>query len=74
MPGFDGTGPDGRGPRTGRGMGKCGTAQGRGQGRGRFGRFADQQDTMTPQEYLKALKESQKRIAEEIEALEKETR
>jgi hypothetical protein len=23
MPGFDGTGPEGRGPRTGRGLGKC---------------------------------------------------
>jgi len=23
MPGFDGTGPEGRGPRTGRGLGRC---------------------------------------------------
>ena len=47
MPGFDRTGPEGEGSRTGRGMGKCNpknnvtddTLQGRGQGRGRgFGR------------------------------------
>ncbi len=52
MPKLDGTGPQGKGPRTGRGMGNCpgtgGTSQGyglgfgrgmgRGQGRG-FGRF-----------------------------------
>jgi len=41
MPRFDGTGPQGRGPMTGRGMGKCAGAvtaarpgQGRGTGRG----------------------------------------
>lgn len=46
MPNFDGTGPQGQGPKTGRGMGKCnddkpanrapaGRGQGRGAGRGR---------------------------------------
>jgi len=34
MPRFDGTGPDGRGPLTGRGMGNC-----RGGGRGRGCRY-----------------------------------
>ena len=29
MPGFDGTGPGGRGPLTGRGLGRCGKAIGR---------------------------------------------
>lgn len=45
MPFQDGTGPQGQGPRTGRGMGNCagqgGTGRGRGLGRGRgrgFGR------------------------------------
>ena len=41
MPGFDGTGPSGLGPRTGRGMGPCGRGLGfrRGYGRGMgFGR------------------------------------
>ena len=41
MPGFDRTGPQGRGPLTGRGMGPCGAGSpggyGRGYGRG-FGR------------------------------------
>ncbi len=39
MPGFDGTGPGGNGPGTGRGFGPCGRgmAYGRGFGRG-FGR------------------------------------
>ena len=39
MPGFDGTGPNGMGPMTGRGMGSCnpsnGNYFGRGQGYGR---------------------------------------
>ena len=37
MPRFDGTGPQGAGPATGRGMGPCGQGRGYGQGRG-FGR------------------------------------
>ena len=46
MPGFDRTGPEGKGPRTGRGMGQCnpktpkGQNTGRGFGRGFFGRGA----------------------------------
>jgi len=41
MPGFDGKGPDGRGPQSGRGMGRCRSGkaeepgQGKGQGQGR---------------------------------------
>lgn len=40
MPNFDGMGPEGKGPMTGRGMGKCegakpGAGQGQGQGQGR---------------------------------------
>ncbi len=37
MPGFDGTGPRGMGPMTGRGMGPCGGGYGYGR-RGGFGR------------------------------------
>jgi hypothetical protein len=37
MPSFDGTGPCGQGPMTGRGMGPCGRGMGRGYGRG-YGR------------------------------------
>ena len=39
MPGFDRTGPEGRGPRTGRGFGPCGRGIGYGAGAG-FGRRA----------------------------------
>ena len=46
MPGGDRTGPDGKGPRTGRGLGKAsgnetgrGRGQGQGQGRGRDSRY-----------------------------------
>jgi uncharacterized protein len=38
MPNKDGTGPDGEGPKTGRGLGKCGKGQGRELGRGRKNR------------------------------------
>lgn len=31
MPAFDGTGPQGAGPMTGRGMGRCGKGMGRGK-------------------------------------------
>ncbi|WP_338042134.1 DUF5320 domain-containing protein [Desulfocurvibacter africanus] len=46
MPGFNGTGPLGNGPRTGRGLGRCmagaggGQMAGRGRGLGRQGVFA----------------------------------
>ena len=35
MPGFDGSGPTGKGPMTGRGMGRCATGAGQGLGGGR---------------------------------------
>jgi len=38
MPKFDGTGPQGQGPRTGRGMGPCGGGVGCGFGQGMGGR------------------------------------
>ena len=61
MPGRDGTGPMGQGPRTGGGMGPCGRGFGRGfRGRG-FGRFP-----------ISISKEEEKQmIEEEIESLKK---
>ncbi len=52
MPNNDGTGPQGKGPRTGRGMGNCGRAgdssnnrrQGRGQGNGMGRRFSNNEN------------------------------
>ena len=56
MPGFNGTGPQGKGPMTGRGMGRCGQGQGRGQGIGQgqgygrgMGRFQTNQITQSTQ-------------------------
>ncbi len=43
MPGFDGTGPVGRGPGTGRGFGACSGA------RGRAGRYAGRAVDSTPE-------------------------
>ncbi len=62
MPNFDGSGPMGQGPMTGRGMGSCnGQVRGRGQGCARgfgFRRFFSQkeevEDLKTYQEDLKA--------------------
>lgn len=77
MPGFDGTGPNGLGPMSGRGMGDCRQAQGgcglgRGLGRGRGGRcrFAGLAEDVAPQERIEILKASKKRLEAEIEALE----
>lgn len=85
MPYGDGTGPDGMGPRTGRGLGYCSGYNGPGFRRGtplrrRFGlrggwgfrwRFASQ-----PQEYTQPIsKEEEKRILEEeVKNLEDELR
>ncbi|MFH1253937.1 MAG: DUF5320 domain-containing protein [bacterium] len=82
MPGFDGTGPTGQGPRTGRGMGNCNQVQsqdcGRGQGFGRGSgmgrgkcRFANSNEAITVQDRLEVLKANKKRLEAEIEALEK---
>ena len=58
MPRFDGTGPAGYGPATGRGMGPCGAAMGQGRG---FGcrRFFTK-------------KEESEMLKEEVESLEQE--
>lgn len=80
MPGFDGTGPNGQGPRTGRGMGNCDHGQGCGRGQG-FGRgrgmgrgmcrFANSNEATSVQDRLEVLKSNKKRLEAEIAALEK---
>lgn len=81
MPGFDGRGPMGRGPMTGRGLGLCGRGFARGRG---FGRFAPAAYALSQAQYtrkdeladLKAGKELMERdlraIEERIKELEKE--
>ena len=58
MPGRDGTGPLGLGPRTGRGMGPCGRGLGRGF-RGGFGRGYGRNAQM---QTVELSKEEQKKI------------
>lgn len=75
MPGFDRTGPIGRGAMTGRGLGPCGGgfARGRGFGRGSgrgFGRFAFADPYTEP--LVLSRPEQKEVLSEEIHALESE--
>jgi len=65
MPRFDGTGPMGQGPMTGRGLGPCGQGQKRGRGFG-FRRF------FTRQEETDDLKVYRDELKAELAAVEKE--
>lgn len=69
MPGFDGTGPLGYGPRTGRGMGPCGLglARGRGYGRGFGRRFYY---SPSKKEEMEILEEDSQVLKEELGAIE----
>ncbi|MFA5736624.1 MAG: DUF5320 domain-containing protein [Candidatus Paceibacterota bacterium] len=77
MPRFDGTGPNGQGPMTGRGMGPCGDNRPRaGFGRyfGGFGRRFGfgrglQNQSMTEEERKEWLKSEKKAIDEELKDL-----
>lgn len=74
MPGFDGTGPAGVGPMTGRGMGPCGRGMARGYGRGRcFARFgvASYNDVDMLKSEEKSLENELKFIREQISEVEK---
>ena len=79
MPAFDGTGPQGAGPMTGRGMGPCakrggmgrgfGYGFGRGMGMGRgLGRFYGTGPAWSKQD----LKDYKKALIEEMEDVDKE--
>jgi hypothetical protein len=78
MPGYDGTGPDGRGSLTGRGFGYCRRNYSRGFRRG-FGRgfgferpFRDflHGQTLTKEEEKKILEEEKKAIEEKLKELD----
>jgi hypothetical protein len=76
MPRFDGTGPQGMGPRTGRGYGPCGLGLGWrrrfGVNRG-LGRYFGAWDwPETKKEKLEVLKEYKKALKEELEDIESE--
>lgn len=73
MPAFDGTGPQGAGPMTGRGMGRCGHGRrfgfgcGRGTRRG-LGRFFGGGQAWSKQD----LEDYKKALQEELEDVDKE--
>lgn len=71
MPRFDGTGPMGQGPKTGRGFGPCFGWGRRGQGRG-LGRYFGWDQPQTKEEQKKDLSEYIKALKEEMEDVEKE--
>ena len=74
MPWRDGTGPEGRGPLTGRGMGPCGRGFGRGFGRGmgfrRFGYWSDYKKP-TKEEEVEMLKADQADLKAALADIEK---
>jgi len=72
MPNQDGTGPQGKGPMTGRGMGRCGGGQGRGKGMGKgFGRrmvrCCDQVDQTPTKQDLEDYRNNLKKELAEVE-------
>jgi hypothetical protein len=75
MPGQDGTGPLGYGPRTGRGLGPCGLGLGFGRrmraNRG-LGRYCRLPYPQTKEEEMKVLKEYRQALEEELEDVKKE--
>ena len=64
MPGFDQTGPQGKGPLTGRGFGPCG------RGRG-LGRYFGWNVPQTKKEKVEDIQAYKKALLEEMEDLEK---
>jgi len=74
MPWFDGTGPQGMGPMTGRGFGPCGFGMGwrhHGHPRG-LGRYFGWNAPQTKEEKLKALVDYKKALEEELDDVKKE--
>jgi len=75
MPKFDGTGPRGMGPRTGRGFGPCGRGFGlrRGFGGGqRMGGWFGWNRPQTPKDQLEALDDYKKTLEEELKNVDQE--
>lgn len=85
MPFKDGTGPQGQGPMTGRGLGPCGEGRGKGMGMGRhmgFGRgrgfrswFASLSKDQVKEElasYKKTLEDELEQVKDEQKKLEEE--
>ena len=72
MPNFDGTGPAGQGPRTGRGLGPCGCGMRRGFGRGMGWNFRNRiSPVLTKEDEKKILESELKEIDLEKQEIEK---
>lgn len=71
MPGQDGTGPMGRGPMTGRGMGPCGRGIRRGFGRFCYGAKYFDRPVMTNDQEKVILENEMKILQEDLEAIKK---
>lgn len=74
MPNFNGTGPQGQGPLTGRGLGPCGGGMGSRRGGGRGFRRMPAAGYQRPQEVLdekETLAQEEKYLKEELEAVKK---
>ncbi len=76
MPNFDGTGPQGAGPKTGRGLGPCGLGLGWGKrfgaGRGLGRCFGCWRNPQSKEDKLEALSDYKKALEEELEDVVKE--
>ena len=77
MPQQDKTGPQGMGPKTGRGFGPCGPGMGMGFGRGRgfgrgLGRYFGWNCPLSKQDKVEDIKNYQKALQEEMEDVNKE--
>jgi len=73
MPGFDKTGPQGFGPRTGRGFGPCGLGWHHRFGGGRgLGRYFGWNWPTGPKEAHQALADYKQALKEELEDVEKQ--
>jgi len=75
MPNFDKTGPQGMGPRTGKGFGPCGLGLGwrkRFGGERGMGRYFGWNWPQTPKDQIEALDDYKKALEEELEDVSKE--
>lgn len=70
MPGYDRTGPCGRGSMTGRGFGPCGQGAGFGRGCRRGYRFWQRPVDLTKEEKVKILKAEKEDIEKALKELE----
>ena len=69
MPRFDGTGPNGNGPLSGRGMGRCQQSGGfgRGNGRGICRRFFSLNNSLNQEEQAENLNNYKEELEKELE-------